>query len=71
MAVDHRLGMLRQALDRASGVPGGRKVVMAARVTPALGVGIRDFKRWMMVPKLLAAKILPIWIEIKRQKRLR
>ena len=38
MAVDHRLVMLRQALDRAS-VSDGRTVVMVARVTPALGVG--------------------------------
>ncbi len=38
MAVDHRLVMLRQTIDRAS-VPDGRTVVMVARVTPALGVG--------------------------------
>jgi hypothetical protein len=42
MAVDRRLLGLHDALRRCSPRPSNRTVIMVARVTPALGVGIRD-----------------------------
>jgi hypothetical protein len=53
--------MLRQALGRAL-VPDGRTVVMAARVTPALGVGLRELSALDQGAKVLGGRILPIWI---------
>ena len=62
MAVDHRLCMLRQAIERAA-VPDGRTVVMAARVTPALGVGgVRQPRALDDGAKVPGGCVLPIWI---------
>ena len=41
MAVHHRLEMLSDAMRRAD-VPAGRTVVMAAGLSPAVGIGTRD-----------------------------
>ena len=43
MAVHHRLEMLSDAMRRAD-VPAGRTVVMAARLSPAVGIGTRDLR---------------------------
>jgi hypothetical protein len=61
MQIHRRLEMLRQAMGRAI-VPDGRSVVMAARVTPALGVGVRELSALDPGAKIPGGRILPIWI---------
>ena len=61
MAVDHRLGMLHRALQRAA-VPDGRMVVMTARVAPASSVGIRELRALDEGAKIPGGCLLPIWI---------
>jgi hypothetical protein len=63
MAVDHRLGMLREAMQRAA-VPDGRTVVMAARVTPAFGIGVRELRALDDGAKVPGGRVLPIWINM-------
>jgi hypothetical protein len=48
-------------MERAS-VPDGRTVVMAARVTPAVGVGLRELPALDQGAKVPGGRILPIWI---------
>ncbi len=62
MAVDYRLPMLREALRRTTDVPDGRIVVMAARVAPSLGVGVRELRALDPGAKVPGGRILPIWI---------
>jgi hypothetical protein len=63
MAIDRRLLMLQQALRRSSPPPSGRVVVMAARVTPASGVGIRELAALDPGARIAGGRVLPIWID--------
>ena len=63
MAVDRRLLMLHEALRRGSPRPPGRVVVMAARVTPAFGVGIRELPALDTGVGIPGGRVLPIWID--------
>jgi hypothetical protein len=63
MAVDRRLLMLNQALRRSTPRPAGRVVVMATRVTPAFGVGIRELPALDRGAGIPGGRVLPIWID--------
>ena len=63
MAVDRRLLKLQEALRRCSAPPPGRIVTMVARVTPALGVGIRDLPALDSGARMPGGRVLPTWIE--------
>ena len=63
MAVDRRLLKLHEALRRCSGQPPGRIVTMVARVTPALGVGIRDLPALDRGAGIPGGRVLPTWID--------
>lgn len=61
MAVHHRLEMLSDAMRRAD-VPAGRTVVMAARLSPAVGIGTRDLRPLDDGARVGGGRILPISI---------
>jgi hypothetical protein len=63
MAVDRRLPRLQEALRRCSAQPLGRIVTMVARVTPALGVGIRDLPALDRGAGIPGGTVLPTWID--------
>ena len=63
MAVDRRLVMLHEALRRCSAQPPGRIVTMVARVTPALGVGVRDLPALDRRAGIPGGTVLPTWID--------
>ena len=63
MAVDRRLLKLQEALRRCSAQPPGRIVTMVARVTPALGVGIRDLPALDRGAGIPGGTVLPTWID--------
>jgi hypothetical protein len=62
MAADRRLLKLHEALRRCS-VPPNRVVTMVARVTPALGVGIRDLPALDRGAKIPGGRVLPVWMD--------
>jgi hypothetical protein len=65
MAVDRRLLKLHEALRRCSSRPPNRIVTivtMVARVTPALGVGIRDLPALDRGARIPGGRVLPTWI---------
>src|ERR1700722_11162864 len=61
MAVHHRLEMLSDAMRRAD-VPAGRTVVMAARLSPAEGIGTRALRPLEDGARAGGGRILPISI---------
>ena len=61
MAVHHRLEMLSAAMRRAD-VPAGRTVVMAARLSPAVGIGTRNLRPLDDGARVGGGRILPISI---------
>jgi hypothetical protein len=61
MQIHRRLDMLREAVRRAS-VPDGRSVVLACRVTPALGMGARHLPALDPGARIPGGRILPIWM---------
>ena len=63
MAVDRRLLKLQEALRRCSAQPPNRIVTMVARVTPALGVGIRDLPALDRGAGIAGGTVLPTWID--------
>lgn len=63
MAVDRRLLGLHDALRRCSPRPSNRTVIMVARVTPALGVGIRDLPALDRGARISGGRVLPTWID--------
>jgi hypothetical protein len=63
MSVDRRLLMLHQALRRSTPRPSGRIVVMAARVTPAFGIGTRELAALDRGAGVPGGRVLPIWID--------
>jgi hypothetical protein len=63
MAVDRRLLKLQGALRRCSTQPPNRIVTMVARVTPGLGVGIRDLPALDSGAGIAGGTVLPTWID--------
>ena len=62
MAADRRLLKLHEALRRCSAPP-NRVVTMVARVTPALGVGIRDLPALDRGAGIPGGRVLPVWMD--------
>lgn len=63
MAADRRLVRLHEALRRCPAQPANRVVTMVARVTPALGVGIRDLPALDRGAAIPGGTVLPTWID--------
>lgn len=63
MAADRRLVRLHEALRRCPAQPANRVVTMVARVTPALGVGIRDLPALDRGAGIPGGTVLPTWID--------
>src|SRR5689334_20095594 len=63
MAADRRLVRLHEALRRCSAQPANRVVTMVARVTPALGVGVRDLPALDPGAGIPGGRVLPTWID--------
>ena len=63
MAADRRLLKLHEALRRCSAQPPNRIVTMVARVTPALGVGIRDLPALDHGAGIPGGRVLPTWMD--------
>ena len=62
MAADRRLLKLHEALRRCSAPP-NRVVTMVARVTPVLGVGIRDLPALDRGAGIPGGRVLPAWMD--------